>query len=356
MKKIGILVLAVLLLFSAMPVGSKNITIYAPDGRTAVVADNEADTYLSLGWYNSFEDSVSTLYTLDGRSATVYKADVPLYLSLGWYENYSDTVSTLYAPDGRTITVYKSEVPAYLSLGWYLTKEETVERIYAPGNVSILVYKAEVPAYLNLGWKRMPFEGPMVALTFDDGPHGIYTDLILNTLGKYGAKATFFLLGCQAEKYPIQIRRAHALGCDIGNHTYIHPDLSSVSQSRVRSEISKTNAIINNAIGENASLLRPPYGNHTATVRQNADVPLILWNVDPQDWNHKSAAEVANHVINYASDGSIILMHDIYASTAEAVEIIVPALIKKGYRLVTVRELAAAKGVSIEAGAAYYGF
>ncbi len=356
MKKIGILVVAVLLLCTAIPVGSTNTTIYAPDGRTAVVADESVDAYLSLGWYNSFEDTLSTLYTLDGRSATVFKADVPLYLSLGWYENYSDTVATLYALDGRSITVYKNEVPAYLSVGWYLTKEETVDRIYAPGNVSILVYKAEVPLYLSLGWKRMPFEGPMVALTFDDGPHGKYTDAILNTLQQYGAKASFFLLGCQAEQYPMQIRRAHALGCDIGNHTYIHPDLTAVSQNRVASEISRTNAIINNAIGENASLLRPPYGNHNATVRKNAGVPLILWNVDPQDWNHKTAAEVANHVINYAFDGSIILMHDIYASTAEAVEIIVPALIKKGYRLVTVRELAAAKGVSLAAGSAYYGF
>ncbi len=356
MKKIGVVFAAFLLLFVSMPVGSTNTTIYAPDGRSAIVSDESVETYLSLGWYHSYEDTVSTLYTADGRSATVYKADVPTYLSLGWYENYEDTVQTLYALDGRSITVYKSEVMAYLSLGWYKTYEETVERLYAPHDISILVYKAEVPLYLNLGWSRMPHTGPMVALTFDDGPHGQHTDSILDTLEKYGAKATFFLLGCQAEKYPMQVRRAHALGCDIGNHTYIHPNLSACSTDRVRTEISRTNAIIKNAVGEEAVFLRPPYGNHNKTVRSSAGMPLILWNVDPQDWNHKTANEVANHVIQYARDGSIILMHDIYGSTAEAVKIIVPALIKKGFRLVTVRELAAAKGIGLAAGSAYYGF
>ncbi len=356
MKKSTSFLLAVLLLCISMPVGSTNSMIYAPDGRTAIVDETAVDTYLHLGWYNSFEETVATLYSMDGRSVRVYKAEVPAYVAVGWYETYEETVKELYALDGRRITVYKSEVPAYLSVGWYETYEETVETLYAPGNCSIVVYKTEVEAYLALGWRRMPIEGPMVALTFDDGPHGVHTDSILNTLERYGARATFFVLGCQAEQYPAQIKRAHSLGCDIGNHTYLHPDLSASSVGKIRSEITRTNTIVKNIIGENPVSLRPPYGNHNASVRANAGMPLVLWNVDPRDWQTQDANRIAQHVVQYASDGNIILMHDIYGATADAVKMIVPALLKKGFQLVTVRELAAAKGVSLTAGTAYYGF
>lgn len=356
MKKIGIFFTAFLILFVSIPVGSESTTIYAPDGRTATVASQDVDAYVTLGWFTSSDEVVTTIYADDGRTAKVYKAEVPTYLALGWYENYADTVQELYAEDGRRITVYKKDVPAYLAVGWYETFEETIEFICAPGKTPTAVYKAQLPSYLELGWRRVLDASPMIALTFDDGPHGKYTDAILNILEKYDVKATFFVLGCQAELYPAQIKRAHDMGCDIGNHSYIHPNLAAMSSWRVRSEISKTNALINRATGENALFLRPPYGNHNATVRSTAEMPLVLWNVDPQDWNSKSAAEIANHVISYAVDGSIVLMHDIYPSTAEAVAIIVPALLQKGYRIVTVRELAEAKGVPLNNGQAYYGF
>ncbi len=356
MKKLASFLLAMLLLSISLPVGSTNIMIYAPDGRAAVVDVDAVDTYLNLGWYHSFEETVATLYAMDGRQISVYKAEVPAYLALGWYATYEETVSTLYSLDGRSITVYKPQVPAYLSVGWYETYEETVETLYAPGNASIVVYKAEVPTYLGLGWSRMPVNGPMVALTFDDGPHGLYTDSILDTLEQHGARATFFVLGCEAEKYPAQIKRAYDLGCDIGNHTYLHPDLSAATASKVRSEITKTNNIVKNATGKNPVALRPPYGSHNESVRANAGLPLVLWNVDPQDWNEQDANQIAWHVVQYATDGDIILMHDIYGATADAVKMIVPALIKKGFQLVTVRELADAKGVSLTSGSAYYGF
>ncbi len=356
MKKTAAGILAFLLLWISIPVGSTSVRIYAPDGRTAAVAEDEVEAYTAVGWYKTYEETRATLYALDGRQISVYKAEVPVYLSLGWYETYEETIATVYALDGRRMDVYKAEVPAYLSVGWYETYKETVEEMYAPDGRTITVYKAEVPAYIAVGWSTMPVAGPMVALTFDDGPHGVHTHSILNTLAQYGAKATFFVLGMQAAAYPGAVQRAHSMGCEIASHSYSHPDLAASSAWKVNNELSKTNAAVRTAIGVGPTLLRPPYGNHNATVRTAAGVPIILWNVDTLDWKSRNAQSVAQHVLNYASDGDIILMHDIYGSTAEAVKIIVPALQARGFRLVTVSEMAAAKGISLRSGTAYYGF
>ncbi len=390
MKKTVAGILAIFLLCLSVPVGSASVTVYAPDGRTALIAENEVDAYTAVGWYKTYEETRATLYALDGRQITVFRADVPAFLAVGWYETYAETVQTVYAMDGRQLEIFRADVPAYLAVGWYATREETVQTLYAldgrklevykadvpaflavgwyatyeetvqvlyaAGGKTVTVYKNDVPTYLAAGWSTVPLPAPMVALTFDDGPHGVYTNTILDTLEAYGARATFFVLGCQAALYPAKLQRAYSLGCEIGSHTYSHPDLAAASARKIASEFSKTNSTVRSAIGKNPTLLRPPYGNHNASVRKSAGMPVVLWNVDTQDWKSKNAHAVAQHVLTYASDGDIILMHDIYPTTAEAVKIIVPALLARGFQMVTVSELAAAKGVSLANGGAYYGF
>lgn len=354
MKKIWISVLCMLLLISyAVPVGSASFIIYAPDGRMAAVAEEEVEAYTALGWYKSYAETIKTLYAPDGRQLVVYQAEVPAYLSVGWYAAREDIVRTLYALDGRTILVYLAEMPAYLEMGWYASYEEVVDTLYAPDGRTITVYKAETPAYLELGWSRMPQNGPMLALTFDDGPHGVYTDSIINTLSAYGAKATFFVLGCQVSLYPQVLQRAHAGGFEIGSHTYNHLNLGKVSATKVQEELSKTNDLVQRLTGEKPTLLRPPYGEYTDAVRAKAGMPLVLWNVDPRDWRAKNAGEIAEYILSHAGDGNIIILHDIYETTAEAVRIAVPKLVERGYRLVTVHEMAAAKGISLQNGMVY---
>jgi len=381
-------VISLCILLTALPAGSASTVLYAPDGRMAAVADTEVEAYTALGWYKTYEETVRTLYAPDGRQISVYLSEVPSYLALGWFSSYQETVGTLYAPDGRTIEVYKAEVPAYTVLGWYTTREEVVDTLYAPdGRMievfktetpaytavgwfktreevvdtlyapdgrTIEVYKTETPSYLALGWSRTKNIGAMIALTFDDGPHPSYTNAILNTLSAYGAKATFFVLGSQAAANPAPLRRAAEMGCEIGSHTYSHPNLSASSAGTISSEISRTNQTVMNIIGKKPTLLRPPYGNFNATVRSYAGVPLILWNVDTLDWKSRDAMKVAAHILSHAADGNIILMHDIYGSTAEAVRMAVPELVRRGFKLVTVSELAAAKGMTLSAGSAYY--
>ncbi len=331
-------------------------TIYAPDGRFASVFLADVQGYMDAGWYGSYEETIQTIYAPDGRTATVFLAEVPEYLAAGWYGSYEETIKMLYAPDGRQISVYLTEVNSYLAVGWFENRDDTIQTLYAPGDRTVTVYKSQVPSFVAAGWSETPALGPAVALTFDDGPSGIHTYSILDTLSAYGAKATFFTLGSQVNAYPGVVRRAKELGCEIGSHTYSHPNLNTCSTSKIQTEIQSAAQAIRNATGAGPTVFRPPYGNHNATVRSSVGVPLILWNVDTLDWKSRNAQSVAAHVLSHASDGDIILMHDIYGSTAEAVKIIVPALVQRGFRLVTVSELATEKGYVMTAGKVYYGF
>ena len=196
---------------------------------------------------------------------------------------------------------------------------------------------------------------PMVALTYDDGP-GKHTGKILDVLEKYDAHATFFVVGRNAANNPSVLKRAYDLGCEIGNHSYTHPSLTSISNSKIDSEISRTDEAIKKAIGVTPDLLRPPYGADNERVRSRVDKPFIEWSVDTRDWEHRSASKNLASVKKNAKDGSIILMHDIHKCTADSAESIVSYLKKKGYQLVTVSELAYYKGYSMKDGNIYRSF
>ena len=193
---------------------------------------------------------------------------------------------------------------------------------------------------------------PMVALTFDDGPSQ-YTDGILDVLEKNQSRATFFELGNRVGRYPDTVLRIGQVGCEIGNHSYDHAILGNATVSKIRSEISKTDAKIKKITGKKPTLLRPPYGSIGNNLRNNAKKPMILWSVDTLDWQSRNADKVYQHVMSHVKDGDIILMHDIYSSTRSAAQRIVPELKKRGYQLVTVSELARYRNVELTAGGRY---
>lgn len=196
---------------------------------------------------------------------------------------------------------------------------------------------------------------PMIALTFDDGP-GKYTDRLLETLKKHNAKATFFMVGQNVGKYPETIQKMKDLGCDIGNHTMNHRDLVKLSVEDIHVQIETTNDALKNIISASATMVRPPYGSEDSKVRENVPYPLVLWSVDTNDWQTEDANAVVEHILNTVKDGDIVLMHDIYSSTVDAVEIVIPKLIEKGYQIVTVSEMAEARGVALENGKIYARF
>lgn len=181
--------------------------------------------------------------------------------------------------------------------------------------------------------------GPVIALTFDDGPYPKVTGHILDVLEKNGVCATFFVLGSRIEGHEDMLTRMDELGCEIGNHSFSHADLTRLSRADCQRELSDTDAEIRRVTGHEASVVRPPYGYYNKAVRSAAGRPLILWTVDTNDWRGKAPGEIADYVIQQAKEGSVILMHDQQTQTADAMEMIIPTLIDEGFRFVTVSEL-----------------
>ena len=186
-----------------------------------------------------------------------------------------------------------------------------------------------------------------IALTFDDGPHPYKTDAVLNILEKHGVRATFFVVGENVSYYPEPLRRAVALGHEIGNHTYHHASLSHACEENAAEEIEKTEEIILKTVGYRTKLFRPPEGAYNAcalNVVKSKDYRVILWTVDTRDWENKSAETMVQTVMTNIKGGSIILFHDYMSKkshTLEALEILLPQLIAQGYEFVTVSELLA---------------
>ncbi len=221
------------------------------------------------------------------------------------------------------------------------------------GNIS---YSSQYKAEMKPIGRVVDPNKPMVALTYDDGPRPKSTNRILNCLEKYDSVATFFELGYLAQTYPDCIRREVALGCEVANHSWDHPNLATLSGGGVASQINSTSNTIYNICGVKPTLLRPPYGSYNSTVRNNCGMPIIIWSIDTLDWKYRDANYVTSVIKNQVTDGSVILMHSIYDSTAAATEQIVPWLISRGYQLVTVSELAEARGITLQSGAAYHSF
>jgi peptidoglycan/xylan/chitin deacetylase (PgdA/CDA1 family) len=182
--------------------------------------------------------------------------------------------------------------------------------------------------------------GGIVALTFDDGPNPNTTPQILDILKKNNVKATFFVIGKNAERYPEIIKRIMDEGHLIGNHSYSHIDFSRSSDAAIREEITKTQEIIKNASGVTPHFYRMPYGSGGQRV-VNLLQPLksVLWNVDSEDWKLRNTNKILDQVARTMKPQSVILFHDIYPTTVESVNILIPALKQKGYNFVFPQDL-----------------
>jgi len=144
-----------------------------------------------------------------------------------------------------------------------------------------------------------------------------------------------------------------AEGNEIGNHSLSHKRLTTLSGQELQYQIEKTQAAVKAVTGVEPVFVRPTYGSYNDELKQHIGMPMILWSLDTRDWETRDAQSIIRHVLDNVQDGDIILMHDIYMSTAEAVKVIVPELKSRGFQLVTVSELLTARGISLEAGKVY---
>jgi len=196
---------------------------------------------------------------------------------------------------------------------------------------------------------------PMIALTFDDGPRASVTNRILDSLSQYGGRATFFMVGTNVPHNGDVIRRMVAQGCEVANHTKY---ISKLSSDGIVSQVSAVNQKVAAVCGVSPVVMRPPGGYvdaHSLSVLGSMGMPAIMWSIDTRDWQHRNAQRTINNVLSQVKDGDIILMHDIYDATADAAVVLIPELTARGYQLVTVSELAAARG-GMSAGHKYSQF
>jgi len=226
--------------------------------------------------------------------------------------------------------------------------------------------------YASIGWTAIGGEGYyfdenrvyqpneskdlLVALTFDDGP-GVYTDRLLDILEQNGAKASFFLLGREIVKYGDVIPKMVAQGHLVGNHSYDHLEMLEQDMDTVLDQFGRTDELIaqyNN--GNPASVVRFPYGDYTKEQCAAVGRPQIFWDLDTFDWDTEDINVIRQNIYDLLTGGNIILMHDIYESTVNACEVLIPELQSQGYKFVTAEQLAASRGYTLTPGVTYLSF
>lgn len=196
---------------------------------------------------------------------------------------------------------------------------------------------------------------PMVALTFDDGP-GKRTEELLDVLEQNGAHATFFMVGPNVKRYPETVKRIYETGNELGNHSTNHPQLTKLSPEKIQKEMNETNEAVKKASGVKPTVMRPPYGAINDKVKANVGLPMIMWSIDTLDWKTKNVEAIKNVTYKNVKDGDVILLHDIHNKSVDAAKEMIPELIAKGYQLVTISEMAEARGVTLEKGGRYAEF
>lgn len=228
-------------------------------------------------------------------------------------------------------------------------KEYTNSKILTASNLDI-----SDEEYNSLTSSTIDKSKKMIAITFDDGPHKTNTQEILNILSKYNAKATFFMLGQNVERYQNVVKEVANQGHEIGIHTWSHPQLTKLSESEIANEINNTAQAIKSITGIEPWLVRPPYGSLNDTVKSVVPNPFVLWNIDSLDWKSRDKEKIVPLVLNDVQDGDIILLHDIHTTTVPAVEEIVKYLYENDYQIITVSQMLEAKGYDTTTTRVFY--
>lgn len=225
------------------------------------------------------------------------------------------------------------------------------------GSVSLFYAYEDLQDVLTLPYTNTTIDPtkPMVALTFDDGP-GKYTEKLLDILAEHDIKATFFMIGSQIDDYREVVKRMEEDGHEVAGHTWSHRQLTKLSSEEMTDQIMTTRAKIYEVTGADTTLLRPPYGSYNDKVKkvcQDLGVVMVNWSVDTLDWKNKNADKVYNAIMEDVEDGAIVLCHDLYDTTVEAMKRVIPELMEQGYQFVTVSELLSYSEKEVTAGMVY---
>jgi peptidoglycan/xylan/chitin deacetylase (PgdA/CDA1 family) len=181
---------------------------------------------------------------------------------------------------------------------------------------------------------------PMIAITYDDGPFPPVDEDIYETMEKYDARCTFYIVGDRlSPSYLESVEKAISYGHEIGSHSENHQFLSKCSAEEAMGYLKMVNDYVEEKLGYEIKTYRPPYGARNLEMEEIIDMPCIMWNVDSKDWKYRDEDETYDRIMSVVNPDDVILMHALYYSTGRATRRLVPDLIDKGYQLVTISEL-----------------
>ncbi len=327
-------------------------------------SDENAETYdfyatsSDVGESLIFYDSTSTTSALAHRFCITFNKDYTKVLTLSDVITAKDpikhiieTVDALYGGDAA--------IKKESKLDFYVV-ENGITVIDELGNLFVIPkeYFKHSPSHrVEVGSSYNPVKDEkekVIALTFDDGPNYFTTAKLLSLLKDTDTKATFFVVGYNIPGNEFLLRRMLSQGCDVGIHSYGHQNYELMTRDEILFDIDKCADLIRNATDFDPYLIRAPFGNIPLNIVEEKEYYFINWCVDPYDWVSESEEEIAEHIISHSFSGSIVLMHDLYQHSIDAVEIVIEKLKEDGWRFVTVSELFDLKN-NKPSGEIYYG-
>ena len=288
------------------------------------------------------------------------------FLNLEW----NRIIRTFTPPLPNDRLIHKEAKKAITENNWYFQNEKDDYQLYFEIVKEGKNYEVGIPFYVlknQINWSKIGIEKneeawfqsyiknrKAVAFTFDDGPNPNTTPTLITEFSKRGMNATFFMLGRSAEKYPEVVKMVDQNGFEVASHTYQHRNLKRITDEEQNYEINQAKQVIYNVIGKNPTSIRPPYGNYNDTTLAYLDTPIVLWNIDTLDWKYRDANATYQNSIDKIEDGSIVLFHDIYYTSVDAAIRMADELYQRGYLLLSVRELAKAKSITLTPKTRYY--
>ena len=276
----------------------------------------------------------------------------PLFISKSIKENKNNKGYKVYYMKDNLVTVY------YYNYIFPNNYKNNISLIINYNEIKdMLEFKPKLDKdYQNESGYNWDKNKKSIAITFDDGPSSKYNSLILKSLDENKAHATFFMVGYMMDNCQVCVKDTYLSGNEIGSHTYNHINISNNSKDNVNNDINKINDLYYSITNDYIKIIRPPSGSYNQNNLDNINMPFILWDLDTEDWRYRNKEHIVNYIKENIKDGSIILMHELYDASYQALEEILPWLYQNDYQVMSVSELANIKGISLSKGKAYRDF
>ena len=276
------------------------------------------------------------------------------------YKKYPKFIADILVSENVTKDYKVNNNSLYITFSQIAVEDKTLDLDL---KVSCSLVKDYINAYCNEDEEVIIDDGysidqnkKTIAITFDDGPHRLYTNQIINLLNENKARATFFVIGVNVKHNADIIKNIHNSNHEIAIHGLSHQYFTRMSIDAIYKEIIEVNKLVYDLVGTYSTLVRPPYGALNDNIIENVDYSFIKWNVDTNDWRIKNSDTIVTNVMNEVSDGSIILFHDMYQNSVDTVKKLLPLLYLEGYQIVDVSTLAKIKNKPIELNEVYREF